>query len=217
MEMKEYHKIQSLYKRDKKGKFEFNNFSRPEFEYLFKNRWVGTEKIDGTNIRIGIEIINDDGFFETEIRGRTDKADIPKHLKHRLDEIISNWIMPHKTFDAKAGTKIILFGEGYGNKIQKIGKKYLTDSVDFILFDVQINNWILKREDVVDIADKLGIKVVPVLFEGTLEDAVTEVSEGFNSVIGVCPAEGLVLTPKTPLFNRKGERVITKLKTKDFR
>ena len=31
----------------------FLSFSKPEFEYLAKSIWVGTEKIDGTNIRIG--------------------------------------------------------------------------------------------------------------------------------------------------------------------
>lgn len=48
----EYHKINSIYKRDEKTKEFTNEFSLPEFEYLKHNLWEFTEKIDGTNVRI---------------------------------------------------------------------------------------------------------------------------------------------------------------------
>ena len=51
--MKEYHKIQSVFKRDiANGKIIEGKYSLPEFEYLKDNQWVFTEKVDGTNIRI---------------------------------------------------------------------------------------------------------------------------------------------------------------------
>ena len=51
--MKEYHKIQSIYKRDEKTrKFIEGQWSLPEFEYLQNNRWLWTDKVDGTNIRV---------------------------------------------------------------------------------------------------------------------------------------------------------------------
>mgnify|MGYP001604261791 FL=1 len=50
--MIEYHKINSLYKRDPRGKMLFGDYSCPEFEYLQNNEWSFQEKIDGTNIRV---------------------------------------------------------------------------------------------------------------------------------------------------------------------
>ena len=47
-----YPKIKSLFKRDEKT-FKFTDeYSCPEFELLKGLRWVATEKVDGTNIRV---------------------------------------------------------------------------------------------------------------------------------------------------------------------
>ena len=51
--MKEYHKIQSIFKRDDKThKFVVGEWSLPEINYLAHNQWEFTEKVDGTNIRV---------------------------------------------------------------------------------------------------------------------------------------------------------------------
>ena len=50
--MKEYHKIQTVFKRDPETNHRTlleGQYSMPEFEYLANNQWVFTEKIDGTN------------------------------------------------------------------------------------------------------------------------------------------------------------------------
>lgn len=208
--MKIYHKIQSIYKRDSNGKFT-DEFTCPEFEYLKDNVWVGTEKVDGTNIRI-----NWDGQ-QTRIGGRTDRAQIPVTLFERLTEITDSLDF-EGIFGEDESNDITLYGEGYGKKIQKIGSLYKPDGVDFILFDVNINGWWLKREDVDSIAVSLGLHPVPVRFEGTIREAIDYVEKGFSSFIAEneCKAEGLVLEPATPLRARNGARIITKIKTKDF-
>lgn len=214
--MDKYHKINSLYKRDDNGDFILGDFAQPEFAYLFNNEWVGTEKIDGTNIRI----IWDGN--QTIIKGKSDSSDIPKFLLAKLQEIVSkfDWekTFPGIEYDAegKRIANITLYGEGYGAKIQKGGGNYIPDGVDFILFDVKIGGWWLKREDVNGIAMSLGIKSVPVLFRGTLGQAIEMVKGGFKSTIGTAQSEGLVLVPAVDLFTRGGERIITKLKTRDF-
>lgn len=215
--MKKYHKINSLFKRDAKGNFILGEFSTPEFEYLFENEWIGTEKIDGTNIRIHWDGQN------VKIGGRTDNAQIPSFLLERLNYLVErfNWI---SAFDDPVvhGTEgnpivdITLYGEGYGAKIQKSGGLYIRDGVDFILFDVRIGSWWLKRQDVDEIANKLRIDSVPVVFRGTLPEAIEFIKPGFDSTIGEAKSEGLVLVPAVDLFTRRGDRVITKLKTKDF-
>jgi hypothetical protein len=111
--------------------------------------------------------------------------------------------------------QICLYGEGYGAKIQK-GGLYRPDQ-SFVLFDVWINGWWLKRKDVHDIAAKLNIDRVPIIGTGTLQAMEHMVRQGFNSQWGPFPAEGIVARPAVELRTRRGDRVITKLKTRDFR
>jgi ATP-dependent RNA circularization protein (DNA/RNA ligase family) len=205
--MREYHKINSLFKRGDKGEFLFDKFSTPEFEYLYKNGWIGTEKIDGRNTRI-----HWDGE-KVALGGRTENSQIPAFLVNKLQELTDSFNWQEVFPDAD---DVTLFGEGYGAKIQKPGKLYKPDGVDFILFDVKIGHWWLKREAVNEIAEKFGIDSVPIIFRGTLEEAIEVVKNGFDSSIGTAKAEGMVLVPSVDLFARNGNRIITKLKTKDF-
>lgn len=213
--MTEYHKIDSIFKRDTRGRIVETEYARPEFEYLADNTWVFTEKVDGTNIRLGYG--GDPNFRGNEhsfIRGRTDNAQLPPHLLNRLVEI-----MRAAPFESVFDGPVVLYGEGYGAKIQKGGGNYIPDGCDFVLFDVRVGNWWLRRDAVEDVAQKLGLTVVPVLGKGTLTDAVEMARDGFPSARwpGVKMAEGLVLRPEVELFDRRGDRVITKIKHKDFR
>jgi len=174
---------------------------------LKDNLWEFTEKIDGTNIRI----IWKDG--ELRFGGKTDNAQIPVKLLKKL-QIIFTKDKIQKTFPEPEGM-VILYGEGFGASIQS-GGKYIRDGVDFILFDVLIDKWWLNRESVEDIAKKLNIKIVKVIGEGTLKKAIEIAKQGFKSEFGDFIAEGIVLRPKVQLFSRKGDRIITKIKYKDF-
>ena len=207
--MNEYHKIQTVYLRDPETKYKTlleGQFAKPEFEYLKDNVWVYTEKIDGTNIRIKWE------DKKLSIGGKTDKAQIPIFLFDKLNELFTTELMNNIFPDTDA----CLYGEGYGAKIQKGGGNYISDGVNFILFDVKVAHWWLKRGDIETLAKQFGIKVVPIVGEGTLNDLVALVRCGFNSNIGSQIAEGIVARPKIELKDRAGQRVITKLKYKDF-
>lgn len=207
--MKKYHKIQSIFKRDEQThKFIVGKYSEPEFAYLKSNKWVFTEKIDGTNIRIYWDNLTENLAFG----GRTDNAQVPTKLYSRLGEIFT----AEKFSYLYPGISMTLYGEGYGAKIQKGGGNYIPSAVDFILFDVLIGDWWLKREDVEKIANNLDIKVVPIVDEGTLFDAINSIIAGLKSQWGDFLAEGIVLRPKVELKDRAGRRVITKLKHKDF-
>lgn len=205
--MKEYHKIQSIYKRDEKThKFIEGQFSLPEFEYLAHNQWIFTEKIDGTNIRVNWDC------QRVTFGGRTDNAQTPTFLLTKLQDLF-----PVEKFTALyPETPLTLYGEGYGAKIQKGGGNYIANGVSFILFDVLINDYWLKRIDVNDIAERLEIDIVPVVDKGTLYDAIDLTKKGFDSTFGNFTAEGLVLRPEVELFNRMGHRIITKVKCRDF-
>jgi len=203
-----YHKIPTIYKRDPTTKYRTlleGEFATPELEYLAGNSWVFTEKIDGTNIRVYW-----DGA-RVRFAGRTDKAQIPPFLLTKLEEMFP--VDKFKTL--YPDTPMLLYGEGYGAKIQKGGGNYIPDGVSFILFDVMIGCF-LERQNVEDIAQQLQISIVPIIGMGTLLDAVKMVRDGFHSLIGDCWAEGLVMRPATELMSRRGERIITKVKHKDF-
>ena len=220
--MAEYQKIQTLFKRDERNIIIPDQFTYPEFEVLKDLKWECTEKIDGTNIRIELESSGnpEDGIIMS-FKGRTDKAIIPEHLLTKL-----NWLFDRERLmealnitDETQNCNITLYGEGYGAKIQK-GGNYISNDVNFILFDVKIGKWWLDRESIKDIANKLGINVVPLMGYMTIPEAIEYVKKGFKSTIAEnkdYDAEGLVLKAPCGLLKRDGERLITKIKTVDFR
>ena len=212
----EYHKIETLYERDEKT-FKL----KPEM--LLKNSiygaiktWHWTEKIDGTNIRA----IWQDGSLT--FGGKTDNAQIHADLIKWLYENIT----PNRLADVfPNGENVVIYGEGYGTGIQKGGGLY-SATKKFIMFDVfvidpvnsKLGGWWLSDANVRDVADKLSLDVVPYIGEMTLEDATCKVREGFMSALnsGQAKAEGMVGRPVEALFDKKGHRLIVKLKTKDF-
>jgi hypothetical protein len=78
--------------------------------------------------------------------------------------------------------------------------------------------WWLNWENVCDVASKFGVQTAPFIGDMTLEEATEMVRQGFNTRLGdgAGQAEGLIGRPAETLFDRKGHRLITKLKTKDF-
>lgn len=209
--MKEYHKIETLFERDEKTKkLIMGKFRNPTVEYLKDNIWTFTEKVDGTNIRVFW-----DGH-EVTFGGRTDKAEIPKPLLDRLNELFGGETNA-QMFEQKFGeNEVQLFGEGYGPKIQNGGS--YRDDVDFILFDVMINGNYQPRETVEDIARYFGIDIVPIVLEGTLQDGVDYVLNNRKSLVAKNGAEieGLVGRTKVETLDRTGHRNIVKIKYRDF-
>ncbi len=204
-----YHKIQSLYLRDpatKNRNFLEGQWSMLEFGYLAGIDWLWTEKVDGTNVRI---IWDGEGV---EFGGRLENsllhAGLVSHLRATfVDEVLRS---------AFGDTSAVLFGEGFGAKIQKHGEHYRPDQ-GFVLFDVWCGGLWLQRSDVIDIARKLDIPFVPDVGCGTLFEAIEYVKSEPRSRWGDFPAEGIVMRPVFELQTRRGERIITKLKVRDFR
>jgi len=214
--MSEYIKINAPFKRWRKDLHteemkpqdaKWNSFKQDEWadesiEYLQNNQWEWTEKLDGTNIRIYIK------DNKITIKGRTDKAEIPSQLEHW----IKNWFLDNRQ-EISTLSGAILYGEGVGEKIQKGGKFGLQH---FILFDILIESYWLKRDVVAGIAKRINLKHSPVIFTGTIHDAITSVKTLPTSVFGDFTIEGYVGAPAIRLNDQHQNRIITKIKVKDF-
>ena len=193
-------------------------------------------KLDSEDI-IGVQ-------FDVTFKGKTDNAQIPPHLekymKEKFDENrvlyslgiekyipIENWaehgwcvskedLTP--VYD-KIPLKYTIYGEGYGMKIQNVGGRYLSNSVSFIGFDVKVNDMYLLRDNAMEVFNKLGADTVPYLGQMTIDEAIEKVRKGFVSAISedrTLMAEGIVLSSPLGLKNRRGERLIVKIKYMDF-
>jgi len=243
-----YQKINTIFMRDANNIImPFEPFTEPEFEYLRNNKWRGEEKIDGTCMRIEVtkEIVPSETSvvpevagvkFNVRYAGKTDSAQIPpKLLKHMQEKYpkekvlaslglkefipVSEWEIDHNWLDYDQIPNIYtIYGEGYGNGIQK-GGNYIKNGNEFIVFDVKVNDIYLKTDARDEIATKLGAPIVPFIGYFTLDEAIDFVRKGFISTISEnreYMAEGLVLRTDLGLRNRMGKRLIVKVKYEDF-
>ncbi|MBA3495404.1 MAG: hypothetical protein H0T87_15160 [Gammaproteobacteria bacterium] len=214
--MSEYHKIETLYERDDRTHRLKQPLVLKNRVYGLVNPWVFSEKIDGTNIRAIWQ------FGKVVFSGRTDNAQIHADLFRWLYEHITPALLRAAFPSQPEAHAVVLYGEGYGAGIQKGGGDYSPEK-RLILFDVAVrdqcaHDWWLSDENVRDVGAKLRLDLVPLIGEMTLAEATEMVREGFPSKIGTAgrPAEGLVGRPAEALFDKKGHRLIVKLKTKDF-
>lgn len=211
----EYHKIETPFERDMQGtkKLIEGKFRNPAVEALKDSTWIWTEKIDGTNVRVIW-----DGH-KVSFRGRTDAAQMPPFLLDVLNEYFGG-TTNEEIFEQMFGEKeVVLYGEGYGNKIQKCGSSYLPNSVSFILFDVKVGEIFLDRSCLPNIAAGFNVESVPISLVGTIDDAIAFVKTQPKSLIAVdknLVIEGVVGTPQYPFRDCKGNRIITKVKVCDF-
>ena len=179
-------------------------------------------------------------------KGKTDNAQIPKMLYTYLttnlteDKVLNSlgltkemyvnddlmkekgWSVLNEQFnvyiidETKIPKRYTLYGEGYGNGIQSGG--YYRHDNSFIGFDVKVDDMYLLRENRDDIFKKLGVDIVPFVGQLTIDEAIEMVKKGFRSKIAKDDhlEEGLVLRTPMGLKNRRGERIIFKIKTCDF-
>ena len=223
--MNKYPKINSVYHRyidgPNKGKFIIGEWADPVFEYLKDLMWVWKEQVDGTNIRVQYHGnmplssagMKEYGFPIVDVKGKTDKTQRIEPLYSIVEKMFPpGWFQEH--FDP--GVDVCLYGEGYGAGINK-GGKYRPDQ-SFVLFDIKIGHWWLKNDAIADIARAGNIEHIPAAYQFTLTEAINKIKGDMfmRSAWGVFAMEGLVGQPIIPLNIRNGQRVVVKIKTKDF-
>lgn len=208
--MTEYPKIDTLFERDPKT-FVVDPTKLKSEVLGTISQWDVTEKIDGTNIRVTLTAAG-----EVKFGGRSDNAQIHADLfEHLVNTFPAGKLKV--VLHPDAPVDVTLYGEGYGAGIQKGGGLYRPDK-GFILFDVLVDGeWWLDREDVEEIANRLGIPHVPYLGRMTLAEICNMVQRpAQRSCIGTATAEGIVARPLSTLYDKHMRRIIIKLKHKDF-
>ena len=211
--MIEYPKIETVFVRDEKTRRVLPDQLRlPEFGIV--NSWIASEKIDGTNIRVGRK----DG--QAVILGRTEGAQFSVPAVDYLRSIFTREALARNF--AEGDDDFVLFGELYGPKIQKGGS--YSPTLRIRLFDVRVGHWWLKREDVAVVAAGLGTEAVPEVsrlwsipvsaeeLACVMNDSRVASEDGGTG----CRAEGIVARSEPLLLMRSGERVMWKLKFRDF-
>lgn len=207
-----YQKIETPFNRAMDGtkKLIEGDWLNSTVAYISGLPWGWTEKIDGTNTRIYW-----DGHRVT-YGGRTESASLPAPLVNKLNEIFGTY-EAEEMFEQKFGeTEVMLFGEGYGGRIQKAGPLY--GDLNFRLFDVYFPtiDLYLRWNDVQDVAKSFGVETVPWIGMGTLQEAIDFVKTKPKSTIADAPMEGVVCKPLCELRDRQNKRLIVKIKVKDF-
>lgn len=217
-----YPKIETLYRRDET----FNvtdRLTRTEFGLI--NSWIVTEKIDGTNIRL-IWMKGPTTPVHFRVAGKSDDAELHPGLWKTCTVLCAAMRSEvEKIMDEYDLDTYVLFGEGYGSKIQSGG--YYRADQGFILFDVLAGKSWLDENQITDTATRLGLDRVPVLTKPdntslwTLPEIVALVKPGYTSTVALIEshrhAEGVVARPPVPLYDRRGQRIIFKLKERDYR
>ena len=139
-----------------------------------------------------------------DISGAKINADVSGMYKVELEEV-----------------PIYIYGEYYGEGIQKCGKRYIEKGNNFKVFDICQQGWWTPKEVRDEMCSKLGLDTVPYLGNMTLRDIERMVKDGFTTKVeGVADPtmveEGIVARPVVPLKNGRGERIIVKVKYCDY-
>lgn len=115
---------------------------------------------------------------------------------------------------------VYIYGELFGAKIQKGGGNYSAEP-RFSAFDICQQGWWLPIGRFTEMCNDLGLDIAPYYGEYTVKEAEGFVRDGFRTLVDNpvnpdCIEEGIVARPVVPLKDEHGNRIIVKIKHKDY-
>lgn len=206
-------KLKTLYRRDDKFKVIPGEYTDQRFALI--DRWIVTEKMDGTSI-----VLRWNAHDFPEFGGRTAKShfsdDRTEFLQVQLYSAQQEAMAIIDEFDLDS---LSVYAEMIGPGIQSGGR--YTDEYELRVFDMRVNDYWLDFDRVVNNCERLGMTHVPVLnnyFPLSTPDIVEIVRDGFSASAQdpSYKAEGVVARTNPLLYDNKGDRVMWKLKHSDF-
>lgn len=182
-------------------------YRSPLLAYLAEQPWGYSRKVDGENIRI--QWNGEQVLWNGKSNNFQCGAEFTEYMNNTFLEEI---------FEEKFGRDkvVTLFGEHMGPKVQ--GNELGLKKDEVVLYDVNINGTWLSKVDVVEIAGYFGFDVPTVFRYMPHGQGPTKLRE----LIQMCADgkfkdwEGIVATPLVEMRNQKGERVIVKIKNRDY-
>lgn len=115
---------------------------------------------------------------------------------------------------------IYIYGEYFGEGIQKCGKRYITKGNNFVVFDIKQQGWWTPKDVRDSLCKELGLEQVPFIGVMTLADIEDMVRKGFATKFAAADPtlleEGIVARPIIPLADGGNKRIIVKVKYCDY-
>jgi len=174
---------------------------------------VATEKIHGTNCRVGF-VVNDGQMVRMAgskgLRRKEPESDEAKRLNtywypHTLPEVTALLADLRKTGYEQA----VLYGEVYGRGIQAY--TYGQNTIAFRAFDLMVEGKFVDHDEFSALCRLHGVDVVPIVFRGAFSLAtIKQLSEGDSLVGGGLAREGVVVRPTVERQDVRIGRVILK-------
>jgi len=174
---------------------------------------VATEKIHGTNCRVGV--ITEEGGTRTEMAGSKGvRRKRPADEKLAADLYWHPWsvaairaLLEEQAADHR---QVILFGEVYG-KVQSL-RYGVEGGIGFAAFDLLVDGKYLGYDKFVEYCARHGVATTPPLFRGAFSlEKTRELAEGKTTMAGADHIrEGVVVRPVRERLDPKIGRVILK-------
>lgn len=187
-----------------------NLYKNPDI-FLFKECFA-TEKIHGTSAHISFQPDGELRFFSGGVK-HEDFIKLFDHNKLRQD-----FLTQYPNFQYP----IIVFGEAYGGKCQKMSATYGKE-LRFVAFEVKMgDNW-LDVPNAEQVATNLGFDFVhyvkiPTTIEALNMELNNDSMQAVKNGMGTGhKREGIVIRPLMELKKNNGERIIVKHKRDDFK
>ena len=206
-----YKKYSSPFKKDEK----FKNTEELS-QSLPTGDWIVTEKIDGTNIRIIIDKDKNVHFGSRKLILNPEDKSSKIFMDCVADVNVNKLIEYFKEVEST----VVIYGEGYGAGIQKGG--IYSPVKNFRVFDIRIGDAYQDWEFIEKVCIANQLNMVPkLLISSSLNySTCTSILSNFKKTMildgdGGEP-EGVVFKFNPTLLNKYGERLIFKVKFKDF-
>ncbi len=223
MEIEELNKFTKYEKFNSPFKKDDNFINTMELSQILPvGIWIKTEKIDGTNIRIILTKPDEEGNREIHIASRKfilNQED--KSSKIYFDCIKEVNLHKIKEYFKEVNSTVTIYGEGYGAGVQKGG--IYSKQKNFRVFDIRIGLAYQDFKYVEKVCIDNQLNLIPILGqveEITYKECLTSLNKFKDTLLkggdGGKP-EGIVYKFNPVLLNKYKERLIFKVKFKDYK
>jgi RNA ligase (TIGR02306 family) len=176
---------------------------------------VATEKIHGTNARVGF-VWHSDEERPTMMAGS--RALRRKEPEDPISMVVNTYWFPHTLIGVKklladlqdrGHKQAILYGEVYGQGIQAY--TYGEKRMNFRAFDLMLDGKYVDYPIFKSLCDKHQVEQVPLVYEGAFSiEVIKGLSDGNSLIGGTHGREGVVVKPMAERDDPKSGRVILK-------